>query len=280
MALLSAFNLWQQTGRPLGALGYTVIGILVLGCLTFVGVGIWIFVRGLIMHRQYKILRDMPELAIGGLSQGAVKVRGKAESPQLVLAPFSNQPCCFRKARIEYWHSAPNDGKQTTIPSGWKHVRTDMEGSGFFLADGTGWVLVDAPAMSAPDFDVQITYQEEVPSDYAPLVHYTEELERKGEVVLTGGDVAYRLTEWAVLPGAEYVVVGNCIENRDGQKGAERVLISKDGGYPFAIFSGGADIEALRKQARACVIFGIFLSICCAVLEVAIVINVWQRVLH
>src|SRR5215471_20498095 len=99
--------------------------------------GVLSFVQGLRMSRDYRITRDTPPSKMSSLVPGLVKVRGKAECSQPLLAPFSRTPCCFYKTKIEVYNEkgALDDQRYTY---GWRELRKDVGGQPFFLADETG----------------------------------------------------------------------------------------------------------------------------------------------
>jgi hypothetical protein len=70
---------------------------------------------------------------------GFVRVHGKATGEQQVTSPITGTPCYFYKVEIEKWEVKNRSGH-------WSHYRTDTDGVRFYLADGTGKVMVDAHA--------------------------------------------------------------------------------------------------------------------------------------
>lgn len=108
-------------------------GALLLG----IGAGIYLFFKGFRTFREYKVVSDTPRIPIRSMAMGLVNIRGKAQSEQLIPSPVTHTPCCFYKVVIERWHSGSDD-------SGWKHYRTDLDGTKFYLQDATGKVLIDS----------------------------------------------------------------------------------------------------------------------------------------
>jgi len=108
-------------------------GALLLG----IGAGIFLFFKGFRTFREYKVVSDTPRIPIRSMAMGLVNIRGKAQSEQLIPSPVTRTPCCFYKVVIERWHSGHDD-------SGWKHYRTDLDGTKFYLQDDTGKVLIDS----------------------------------------------------------------------------------------------------------------------------------------
>jgi hypothetical protein len=101
--------------------------------------GIWIFFKGFKVFREYKIVADTPRIPIRSAPLGLVRVRGKAQSEQVVPSPVSHTHCCFYKVEIDMWKTSERSG-------GWQHFRTDVDGAKFYLVDETGTILVDGHA--------------------------------------------------------------------------------------------------------------------------------------
>jgi hypothetical protein len=108
-------------------------GALLLG----IGAGIFLFFKGFRTFREYKVISDTPRIRIRSMAMGLVNIRGKAQSDQLIPSPVTHTPCCFYKVVIDRWHSGSDD-------SGWKHYRTDLDGTKFYLQDDTAKVLIDS----------------------------------------------------------------------------------------------------------------------------------------
>ena len=107
-------------------------GALVLGLLG----GLWTFFKGFRVFREYKVVADTPAIPIRSIPMGLVRIRGQAQSDQLMPSPVSHTPCCFYKVEIERWKTENKSGS-------WAHQHTDLDGTKFFLQDQTGKVLVD-----------------------------------------------------------------------------------------------------------------------------------------
>ncbi|HEV2350648.1 MAG TPA: hypothetical protein VG028_12465 [Terriglobia bacterium] len=99
--------------------------------------GLWMFFKGFKIYREYRVLEDTPEIPIRSIPMGLVHVHGKATGEQPIPSPISHTPCFFYKVDIERWE---HHGKG----SSWRAYKTDIDGSKFYLDDGSGKVLVDA----------------------------------------------------------------------------------------------------------------------------------------
>src|SRR5437868_4447568 len=104
----------------------------------FIGfiLGLWTFFKGFRKFREYKVVEDTPTIAIRSVPMGLVRIRGNAQSDQLIPSPITHTPCCFYKVEVERWKVKDRSGS-------WEHERTDLDGAKFFLADQTGKLLVD-----------------------------------------------------------------------------------------------------------------------------------------
>ena len=133
----------------MGSFSSFLLGAIPLACLRmsshsdptgglFIGflISLWTFFKGFRKFREYKVVEDTPTIAIRSVPMGLVRIRGNAQSDQLIPSPVTHTPCCFYKVDIERWKTKDRSGS-------WEHERTDLDGTKFFLADQTGKVLVD-----------------------------------------------------------------------------------------------------------------------------------------
>jgi hypothetical protein len=101
--------------------------------------GVYLFFKGFRVYREFRVVEDTPEMPIRSIPMGLVRVHGKATGEQRMTSPITGTPCFFYKVDIEKWEVKNNSGS-------WSHYRTDTDGVGFYLTDGTGNVLVDTHA--------------------------------------------------------------------------------------------------------------------------------------
>ena len=66
------------------------------------------------------------------------------------------------------------------------------------------------------------------------------------QYVSTDAPGPYRLTEWLVLPGQEYRVVGTCVENPESKDLSDRNLICRPSESTFVISSGAGQAAGDR----------------------------------
>lgn len=103
--------------------------------------GLYIFFKGFRQFRNYLLIADTPEIPIRSVPMGFVQIHGNAQGEKTIPSPVSHTPCFAYKVVIERWET--RSGNQG---AGWRHHRTDVDGVPFYLADGTGKVLVDVRA--------------------------------------------------------------------------------------------------------------------------------------
>lgn len=194
--------------------------------------GIWTFFKGFRVFREYKVVEDTPRISIRSVAMGLVHIRGRAEVEPLIPSPVSHTPCCFYKVEIEQWKS---EGKSHS----WQHVRTDVDGSKFYLADETGKALVDG---SSAEFDVPMNAERVVDSARAS----------------TGspGATDTELLEYVTYSGVHRIAssVEHFLEKRgpvaDPQgEGARQTILSALQAMPNVMHGGGVPIELMERMA-------------------------------
>lgn len=248
--------------------------------------GLYLFLKGFRVYREYHVLADTPEEPIRSIAMGLVHIHGKAKGEKLVNGPVTNTPCLFYKVDIEAYKT---DSKGN---GSWSHVATDADGAPFYLEDGTGRVLMDAHGaeydliqsgrretggvlrggLSVRGFgrlfsgmqDPTLTTGSQV-TDYS-LVTYAESAiaEKRGvgfgdnlvanlakgslELFSTGKSSSgrYRLTEYCILPEHWYDVTGTCVENPSPKDEHDRNMILKGQNEPTFLISWRAEKEIER----------------------------------
>ncbi len=260
------------------------------------GAGLFWFIKGFRVFREYRVLADTPEIPIRSVAMGLVEIHGKAKGLQTVLSPVTKTPCFFYKVDIERWFSDKNGGH-------WSHAATQAEGTRFYLEDVTGKVLVDA---HGAEYDLIQTAKRETGRGFggspsrlfggsrdptlatgsgisdADLLNYVEAVisTGRGSFSLSGGNLLsglgmgsahrYRLSEYCILPEQSYDVAGTCIENPDAQDEHDRNMIVKGQNEPTFVISWRSEKELksrLRNRAALHIFGGAALSaVCLAVL--------------
>src|SRR5438093_5341343 len=100
------------------------------------GTGLYSFLKGFRIYREYRILEDTPEAPVRAIAMGLVHVRGRAAGEERLTSPLTRTPCYFYKVDIEKWERDQNRSR-------WRHYTTDVRGLRFYVEDTTGKVLVD-----------------------------------------------------------------------------------------------------------------------------------------
>lgn len=203
-------------------------GALALGTLA----GVWMFFKGFRVFREYKVVEDTPRMNIRSIAMGLVHIRGKAQVEPTILSPVSKTPCCFYKVEIEQWKS---EGKSHA----WKHIRTDLDGSRFFLVDDTGKVQVDA---QSSEMDVPMTGERVVDSARPSA----------GASGASDSEVLQYVAYSGVHKMAS--MVEHFLERRGPlvdpkREDARQTLLSLAQAVPNAAHGGGVPIELVEKMA-------------------------------
>jgi len=256
------------------------------------GAGLFWFIKGFRVFREYRLLADTPEIPIRSVAMGLVEIHGKAKGLQTVLSPVTKTPCFFYKVDIERWVRDKNGGH-------WSHAATQAEGTRFYLEDASGKVLVDA---HGAEYDLIQTAKRETGRGFggslsrlfggaqdstlatgsgvsdADLLNYAEAVVStgRGSFSLSGGNLLsglgmgsahrYRLMEYCILPDQSYDVAGTCVENPDAHDEHDRNMIVKGQNEPTFVISWRSEKELksrLRNRAALHIFGGAALSVVC-----------------
>ena len=243
------------------------------------GAGLYYFYQGFRAYREYRVLADTPEVPIHSVAMGLVEVHGKATGVPPVPSPVTRSPCYFYKVDIEHWVTDKNGGH-------WSHLVTDADGPRFYLADGTGKVLVDA---HKAEFDlIQTARIETRGSGWGSLfsgvgsssgsaatrydlgTYASEAVARHKGASFFGSSTRsgerFRLTEHLVVPEHWYDVTGTCVENPEPQDEYDRNLIVKGTNEPTFLISWRSEQEIqrkLRNRAALRIFGGGILAVAC-----------------
>ncbi len=205
---------------PSGALFFGTLG------------GLWMFFKGFRVFREYKVVEDTPRINIRSVAMGLVHIRGMATVGTTILSPVSKTPCCFYKVEIEQWKS---EGKSHA----WKHIRTDLDGSKFMLADGTGEVLVDA---HSAEMDVAMNAERIVDS-------------QRPSMAASGASDA-EVLQYVTYSGVHKLAatMEHFLEKREEladpkREDARQTLLSLMQAVPTVAHGGGVSLELMEKMA-------------------------------
>jgi tetratricopeptide (TPR) repeat protein len=225
--------------------------VLIFGYFALIGlgVGLFYFIKGFLIFREFRVFEDTPKIPIRGIAMGLTHVQGKSEGEQTVPGPISNHPCFFYEVRIEKWHT-DSKGKG----GHWAHLATDADGVRFYLTDNTGKVLVDPHGAECRLF--------ESASHVISIPGSADEKKLDAYVVRVApghGSGVYRLMEQSLLPNLLYDVIGTCVENSQAIDEHDRNLIVKgqtEKTFLISCWSEKVVKGALRKKAERCVFGG------------------------
>jgi E3 Ubiquitin ligase len=244
-------------------------------------VGLLFFFRGLRFYRKTLVVADTPSTAIRSIAMGLAQVHGTAKGDGAFPSPVSGVPCYAFKVQIERWRQHSNRG-------GWSHYRTDVNGTRFYLEDNTGHIQVDP---RGADLDLPTNCRRTVPetswsmrtdkeADFPSTEADATGMEVRSEDDLmeyaegVGGPSVnrYRFTEYCILPGKEYDVLGPCMENPRSTGPDDRNLIGKganERSYLISSKAAGQLERSLRWKSALMVWGGIALTAACATLILA-----------
>ena len=263
------------------------------------GAGLFWFVKGFRVFREYRVLADTPKIPIRSVAMGLVEIHGKANGQQTVLSPVTKTPCFFYKVDIEKWVKDKNGGH-------WSHAATDVDGVRFYLEDETGKVLVDA---HGAEYDLIQTVKRETGGsvgtslarlfggsrDPSPatgswvseseLLSYAESVVSTGHTSFSlnaggllsglgrgalslgiGSGGRYRLSEYCILPEHWYGIAGTCVENPNPQDEHDRNMLVKGQNEPTFLITWRSEKEVqstLRNRAALHIFGGAALSVVC-----------------
>jgi hypothetical protein len=170
----------------------------------------------------------------------------------------------------------------------WSHLCTDADGPRFYLADGSGKVLVDA---HKAEYDLLQGTRVETrgrggavsgflrlglggstdPTSTKPdLAAYVFDAvgRHRGHGIFGGGGASgrYRLTEFLVIPEHWYDVTGTCVENPEPQDEHDRNMIVKGTNEPTFLITWRSEKEirqTLRNRATKYIFGGGILAVVC-----------------
>jgi hypothetical protein len=266
------------------------------------GWGVYWFFKGFGIYREFRVLKDTPEIPIRSIAMGLIHIHGKAHGEETVASPISERPCLYYHVVVEKWtHGSKGGGS-------WTAYRTDSKGVKFYLQDESGKTVVDpngcevklAPTsttetrrthapplgMSGEGLDPRLTLAMYEVSDNR-LNAYAERLGQHGHSLLgaaetlalqseggyaaglaESGDLppAYRFTEYCIRDGDTLDVSGSCIENPAAKDIHDRNMIVKGQSEPTFLITTQTEkgIEAtLRRGAMVRVYGGAALAVGC-----------------
>lgn len=238
-----------------------------MGIFVFIGFagGLYSFIRGLIMFREFRVLEDTPEIPIQSIAMGLTHVHGKSEGEQTVPGPVSKRPCYFYEVEIEIW-ATDSHGRNGQ----WAYYATHADGVRFYLADATGKVLVDAHGaeldLSLSDSVKGVTTTHRGAKIWRPD---DKELGAYIERAKPGTPPGqYRVRECAIMPKGSYDMIGTCVENPQAKREDDRNLIVKGQNEKTFMISERTEKEVeqnMRKSVKRYISWGAAVAIVCLI---------------
>jgi hypothetical protein len=174
------------------------------GFLLFLGVsgmiaGLYLFVRGFFLMLRKQLIRNTPTSTVRAAAIGPVEVHGKATGPSSLISPLAQVDCYYYA--VTAWQQVEKRNRRQ-----WDKVAHEVLCVPFFIADGTGSMMVDARGaeLSLPaEFESEVRGYETSES----IRHF---LGRHG----IPSDANVRLKECVVRPDEALYVFGTLGENR------------------------------------------------------------------
>lgn len=228
--------------------------------------GIYIFVRGFILYRKYRILAGLPRSLIRSMAMGLVEIHGKALGPHQVASPLTQTPCFYYRVLLKARGRKPDrDGKSTSVT----YRDIDEGGVPFYLQDETGKVRVDPKGIEcdlrlqakrvAAGSDLNLrTLMVKTGLAKEPAGPTNQELMAYAHTVIgrAGGSEPHlsgcTFEEYCILPDRWYDLTGTCTENpTPGDVQARNLIVKGEEEKTFLIsWRSEANIEAaLRNRA-------------------------------
>lgn len=241
--------------------------------------GLYAFFKGFGVYRDFRVEEDMPRVPVRGAAMGLAHVSGKAEGGETVLSPVSRTPCLFYRLRVErqkqrsamsqYNRAFSIFGLMDSMGIGssvkWATDKVVENGSVFYLDDGTGKIAVD---LHGAEFLVQQSGQCEMdPVSADAAAGGSMDLVTPESYGAEGPDGEQRrLTEFVILPGMQYDIIGTCTQNPDAKDGDDRNLIRKGNEKFMVSDQSSRDTQAYLRHRAMVKIFGgaIFAAVCLA----------------
>ena len=160
--------------------------------------GLYFFVRGFFLILRKQLISNTPTSTVRAAAIGPVEVHGKATGPSSLISPLAQVDCYYYEATA--WQQVEERNRK------WKKVAHEVLCVPFFVADGTGSMMVDARGAELglpPEFESEVRGYETSES----IRHF---LGRHG----IPSDANVRLKECVVRPDQPLFVLGTLGENR------------------------------------------------------------------
>jgi hypothetical protein len=244
-----------------------VTGLLAFGLLA----GLYYFFKGFRVYREFRVEEDTPEIPIRSVAMGLVHVNGEAEpgNEGSVFSPVGRTPCLFYKVDIDHWSGDGERGNWRHWKTAWGGARfTLTDATGQVTIDGRGAQLMTGQNTQAVAGGMPgaATLDDDIDNDpYAPPDPYATPVSSgtSSQTAPTGAAASaqtmaaagpptdaeliefaetapggvggatgyYRLTEYVILGGWSYDIIGTYMNDPEHLDDLDRAAALKDPSY-------------------------------------------------
>jgi hypothetical protein len=173
-------------------------------CLLGASVGIYLFLRGLLLHRRERLIATTPISTVQQASLGRIAVSGLAAGNETITAPITNVDCYCHRTVV--WQETRR-GSQLH----WEIAAEEKSYVRFVLDDSSGKLLIDP---EGADLDLHRDYQREFSSPIfsaeSPVPQNVRAFLMRHEVA---GDKKVRVEEFCVKPKNFLFILGTLAKN-------------------------------------------------------------------
>ena len=203
-------------------------------------IGILLVWYGFHRHRQRRLMQDTPTSEVESAAVGAVELTGTVEpAAETVAAPLTGETCVVVDYEVEEYK------RHDDLTREWVTVEADVVAEPFYVNDGTGRMLVDAPG-SSTNYDVseENRTREEYDSTAAQPNGVDDFLVEHADVSPTSGH-ARRYTQEVIPVGVEAFVFGDAESADDVEVAVEPESADEPSNVSGLVVTEDADTEML-----------------------------------
>jgi hypothetical protein len=258
-----------------------------LGALIFFAFGLLLFYGGFQNYRKFRLMENIPLMAIRAIPMGLVHIRGKATGDARLTSPLTRTPC-FR------YHVVVEEYSRQDRHDLWSLRLRHADKLNFYVEDPTGKALVDShlaelvldetfaaetgpgaskartldPSLGAAnnpssaellDYLSQTNVQvhAELAGEQKSTLRAMTDMEHSVSFLPAGSGVdpghfvsrRLRFKESCILPDRNYIILGTCSENPNAKGEHDRNIILKGDNERTFVISSKSEL-ALEKQTR------------------------------
>jgi hypothetical protein len=223
---------------------------------TAVYTGVYLFVKGLAIYREFRLLLVTAEAPIGALAMGFVEVHGKATGDQNIISPLSQTPCFYYQVFL--------DVEVGVGPKNSPEGFTKWECTRFYLQDATGKVRVNPVGIEGDlmlNEDVKFSASRDLLAGRSAPVSREEELAKYAQEIAANRVTIFkgRFREYCILPGHSYDLAGTCVENPEPLDEWDRNMIEKGSQEPTFLVSGRSE-KGIKARVHRQATLGVWLG--------------------